>query len=66
MCVFTFCEKSNIPNPFVKGEGMAGRASAEGFLRRHPVIASRKAQNLNPAKALKWNHFIVNDYCAKL
>jgi len=66
MGVFTYCEKSNIPNPFVKEERMAGRTWAEGFLRRHPMIASHKAQNLNPGKAQKWNRFIVNDYCAKL
>ena len=26
MCVFTYCEKNNIPNPFVKEKGVAGRA----------------------------------------
>ena len=45
---------------------MADRAWVEGFLHRHPMIASRKAQNLNPGRAQKWNRFIVNDYFAKL
>jgi len=44
---------------------MAGRAWVHGFLRRHPIISSRKAQNLNPGRAQKWNHFIVDDYFAK-
>ena len=26
MCVFTYCEKNDIPNPFVKETGMADRA----------------------------------------
>ena len=57
--VFTYCEKNNIPNPFVKEKGMAGSAWVEVFfLRRNPMIESRKAQKLN--------RFIVNDYFAKL
>ena len=34
-------------------------------MRRNPIIASRKAQNLIPGRAQKLNGFIVNDYCAK-
>jgi hypothetical protein len=51
MCLFTYCEKNNITNPFVKEKVMAGRTWIEGFLRRNPMIASRKAQNLNPVKS---------------
>jgi len=65
MCVFTYCEKNNIPNPFVKKKGMAGHAWVEGFLHRYPMIASHKAQNLNPGIAQNLNCFIVNDF-AKL
>ena len=57
MCVFTYCEKNNIPYPIVKEKGMAGHAW---------VDASHKAQNLNPGRAQKLYHFIVNDYFAKL
>jgi hypothetical protein len=32
ICVFTDCEKNNIPNPFLKEKGMAGRAWVEGFI----------------------------------
>jgi hypothetical protein len=64
MCVFTYLEKNNIPNAFVKERGMAGRAWF--FLRRKPMIASHKAQNLNPGRAQKLNRFIVKDYLAKL
>ena len=38
----------------------------EVFLRRHPELALRKAQNINPARAHKLNHSIVNDYFDKL
>jgi hypothetical protein len=34
MCVFTYCEKNSIPNPFVKEKGMAGHAWVEGFFCR--------------------------------
>jgi hypothetical protein len=66
MCLFTYCEKNNIPNPFVKETGMAGSAWVEGFLRYNPIIASCKAQNLNSGRAQKLNCFIVNDYFEKL
>jgi hypothetical protein len=44
----------------VKEKGMTGSAWVEVFffLRRNPMIESRKAQKLN--------RFIVNDYFAKL
>jgi hypothetical protein len=66
MCVFTYCEKNNIPNQFVKKKEMAGRAWVKGFLRSHPITASRKAQNSIPGRAQKLSGFIVNDYRAKL
>jgi hypothetical protein len=53
MCVFTCCEKNNIPKPSVKEKGMPGFVWVEGFLRRNPINASRKAQNLNPGRAQK-------------
>ena len=31
ICVFTYCEKNNIPNPFVTKKGMAGHAWIQGF-----------------------------------
>jgi len=46
--VLSRAEKINsIPNPFVKEKGMAGLAWVQGFSRRNPMIASRKAQNLS-------------------
>jgi hypothetical protein len=63
--VFTYCEKNNIPYPIVKEKGMAGHAWVDGFLHHNPMIASHKAQNLNPGRAQKLYHFIVNDYFAK-
>jgi hypothetical protein len=50
----------------MKEKGMAGRDLVESFLRRNPMIASRKVQNLNPRRAQKFNRFIVNDCFAKL
>jgi hypothetical protein len=64
MCVFTYYEKNNIPNRFVKDNGMAGRTWV--FLRRNALIASNKAQNLNPGRDQKLNRFIVKDCFAKL
>ena len=52
-----------MPNPFMKKKGMADRAWVEGFfLRPNPMIASSKAQNLNPRRAQKLKLFIVDDY----
>lgn len=45
---------------------MAGHAWVEGFMQHYPMIASRKAQNLNPGIAQNLNRFIVNDYFPKL
>jgi hypothetical protein len=50
----------------VREKGMDGSAWVEGFFRRNPMTASRKAQNLNPGRAQKLKRFIVNDYYAKL
>jgi hypothetical protein len=49
--VFTYCEQNNITNPFVKEKEMAGRDWVERFLRRNPMIASHKVQNLRPKRA---------------
>ena len=65
ICVFTYCEKNNITNRFVKDNGMACRAWVF-FLRRNPLIASHKARNLNPGRDQKLNRFIVKDCFAKL
>jgi len=65
MCVFTYCEKNNIPNPFVKEDGMAAHAWVEGFLQCNTMIISHKVQNLNPGRAQKLNCLSVNDYFAK-
>jgi hypothetical protein len=43
----------------VKEKGMAGNVWVEGFMRHNPSIASRKAQNLNPGRAQKLNHYFV-------
>ena len=65
MCLHTV-RKNIIPNPFAKEKGLAGRAWVEGFLRRNLMIASCKAQKLNPGRAQKLNLFVVNECFAKL
>lgn len=63
--VYEFCQKNHIPNPF-SNKGIAGRKWLELFLKRHPEVARRKSQFMNPARAAKLNRFIVNDYFEKL
>jgi hypothetical protein len=45
---------------------MAGLAWVQGFLRRNPMIASRKAQNLSTRRAQKLKRFIVIGHFSKL
>ena len=64
MCSRT--EKKSIPNPFVNGKGMAGRACVEGLSRRNPMIASRKSRNFSTVRAQKLECFIVISHFSKL
>lgn len=65
-CVFNFCTQNGIQNKFSTMSKMAGRYWLNGFLKRNPLIRSRKAQSMNPARAQKLNRFIVNDHFTKL
>lgn len=64
--VYEFCEKNSIPSNFNKDNRMAGMDWLKSFMKRHPNIAQRRAQHMNPARAQKLNRFIVNDYFSKL
>ena len=64
--VFEYCEKNNIPNSFNKLKAVAGRYWFQRFLARHPEISIRKAQSMNPGRAIKLNKHIVEDYFNKL
>lgn len=64
--VFTFCTMNEIKNPFNNNVGSAGRKWFKLFMQRHPDVAIRKSQNLNPSRAQKLNRFIVNDHFEKL
>lgn len=64
--VYTFCSQNNVKNPFDTQSGLAGRKWLRLFLQRHPEVAQRKAQNMNPGRAAKLNRFIVGDYFSKL
>lgn len=64
--VYKFCERLNVNHKFNKEKQLAGKEWYRSFLKRHPNISQRKAQQLNPARAQKLNHFIVDDYFEKL
>ncbi|KAK9679761.1 DDE superfamily endonuclease [Popillia japonica] len=64
--VFSYAAAMNIPTPFSRLSEAAGRKWLKLFFRRHPDVARRKAQHMNPARAQKMNRFIVNDYFSKL
>lgn len=63
---FRYCNRFNIQNNFSRTKEMAGKDWLLLFLRRHPEIAKRKAQAMNPARAQKLNRNIVSDYFEKL
>lgn len=56
---FAFCQKLDIPHNFNTETGLAGKGWLRLFLQRHPELAKRKAQFLNPARAQKFNKSIV-------
>lgn len=64
--VFNFCMLNSITHPFDVKKRAAGRKWLRLFLQRHPEVSKRKAQNMNPGRALKLNPFIVNDHFEKL
>lgn len=62
---FSFCKINKIPNTFNDGKNVAGKKWLRLFLKRHPELARRKAQLMNPARAQKLNKVIVNDHFSK-
>jgi len=64
--VYQFCEENNITTPFNDHACTAGKDWIKAFLKRHPTVSQRKAQNMNPARAQKLNRFIVDDYFTKM
>lgn len=64
--MFSYATERNIPNRFSLTSKLAGRKWLKLFFKRHPDVARRKAQQMNPARAQKMNPFIVNDYFEKL
>ena len=64
--VYTFCIENGIKTPFSSEKCKAGRRWLELFLARHPDVAKRRTQSLNPGRASKLNKFIVKDYFQKL
>ncbi|KAJ2952374.1 hypothetical protein O0L34_g4658 [Tuta absoluta] len=59
---FAFCEKYNIAHNFNSNTGYAGKGWLRLFLKRHPELARRKAQMLNPARAQRLNKPIVTPH----
>lgn len=64
--VYKYVKNNEIKNNFSSETKLAGRGWFRLFLKRHPELSKRKAQNMNPARAQKLNKFIVNDYFKKL
>lgn len=64
--VFKFVENNKIKHNFNCEQELAGRGWFRLFMKRHPELSKRKAQNMNPARAQKLNRFIVGDYFRKL
>ncbi len=63
---FLYCTEKKISYLFDPEKAMAGRKWCELFLKRHPILATRRAQLLNEARVQKLNTFIVEDYFEKL
>lgn len=66
LCVYRYCKTNRKKTPFSKKYEIAGRYWFKGFMERNQEISIRKCQNLNPARAMKLNPFIVNDHFGKL
>ncbi|KAI4466292.1 hypothetical protein MML48_3g00008862 [Holotrichia oblita] len=64
--VFAFVEENGLKQPFSIQNRLAGRKWMALFYRRHPEVARRKSQMLNPARAQKLNRPIVTEYFGKL
>lgn len=64
--VFTFVEENGLKHPFSPQNRLAGRKWMALFYKRHPEVARRKSQMLNPARAQKLNRHIVQEYFEKL
>ncbi|XP_023939021.2 uncharacterized protein LOC112046570 [Bicyclus anynana] len=62
---FSFCKIKKIPNTFNDAKNAAGKKWLRLFLKRHPELARRKAQMMNPARAQKLNKYIVSDHFSK-
>jgi hypothetical protein len=63
--VFNFCLINNLPHPFDVSKRSASRKWLLLFLQRHPEVAERKAQQMDPGRAMKLNKFIANDHFEK-
>lgn len=64
--VFAYVTERNLSHPFSEINKLAGRKWLALFLKRHPEVRRRRAQQMNPARAQKMNSFIVGDYFTKL
>ncbi|KAJ2951388.1 hypothetical protein O0L34_g13531 [Tuta absoluta] len=62
---YSFCKIKNIPNSFNNVKNTAGKKWLRLFLKRHPELARRKAQMMNPGRAQKLNKYIVGDHFSK-
>lgn len=63
---YKFCKAHNITTQFTDETEMAGRKWLKLFLERHPELAKRKTQMMNPAREEKLNKDIVKDHFEKI
>jgi hypothetical protein len=63
--MFNFCLIKNLPRHFDVRKRSAGRKWLRLFLS-HPEVAARKAQQMNPGRAMKLHKFILNDHFEEL
>lgn len=64
--VYTFCEQNKIETPFNTFKEIAGRKWLSLFLKRHPNVAKRRTQSMNPGRAANVHKFIFNNCYDKL
>lgn len=65
-CAFTYAEKNNIKNPFVKENKAAGRDWFERFLKRNPEISIRKPQPTSINRLTAFNREEISLFFSKL
>lgn len=59
---FDLAEKNNIPHPFNREKGMAGKDWFSGFMRRHPNLSVREPEPTSLSRAAAFNRVQVGRF----